>query len=305
MKNILATSSFVTIWALAFLCGCGGDDSSPAGPDKDGGTDARPSGTDARSDARDGRTEASTDGGSCPRSGACGGDIVGTWSITSSCLDVDVSGSIPDYCPTATAKPVDVQIRGTVTYNADLTYSRQIIFSGGVAINFPASCLTTGDAGKPMTCDQLAQELMLDVNYASVSCVAATSGCACTGTLAPQTTQIKTGMYTATSTGLLIETETGRATPDTSDYCIKGSTLSTSPHAMGVMASGMITAMRVAVPDAGSDAMPDAGSDAAPDAGSDAVPADTGSDAVPADTGSDAVPADTGSDAVPDAPMGD
>src|SRR5258706_517889 len=293
MKNTLATSFFVTFGALGFLSGCGGDDSSPVGPNnQDSGTDARPSGSDARSDARDGRTEASTDGGLCPSSGACGGNIVGTWNITSSCLDVDVSGSIPNYCPTATAKPVDVQIRGTVTYQADLTFSRQITFSGGVAITFPASCLTTGDAGgdagKPMTCDQLAQELMLDVNYASVTCVAAASGCACTGTLSPQTTQIKTGMYTATSTGLLIETETGRATPDTSDYCIMGDTLRTSPHAMGMMmATGMITATRVVVPDAGSEAaVPDASGEAAvPDASSEAAVPDAGSEAAVPDAG--------------------
>jgi hypothetical protein len=275
MKKILLTSC-ATLWTLTLVAGCGGggnhaDANKPdSGGDTGGGGGS--GGTDAGTDGGGGGggTDAGTDGGgTCTASGTCGGDIVGTWNVTTSCLDVDVSGAIPDYCPTATAQPMGFQLKGTISYKANLTYSRQSTISGGVVITYPAACLAGGDGGAPSTCDQLATQLKLDLNYTSVACVTAGTGCTCTGTFAPQT-QTKTGMYTTTSAaGLLVESETGRATPDMSDYCITGDTLTMSPHAMGSPASGNITATRVQVPDAGTDAVTDAAGDAKPEAGTD------------------------------------
>jgi hypothetical protein len=290
MKNLVATS-IVSLWTLALFSGCGGDGGSHA---KDAGTTgtAGSSGSGGGGGGTSGGgagggtggagggagATAGSDGGtdgppaSCISAGACGGNIVGSWTIASSCLDVDVSGAVPDYCTAATAKDMGVQLTGTVTYNANLTYTKKTTLNGKIVVTFPASCLAGGDGGA-LTCDQLATQLKLDPTYTDVSCVAAGTGCACTSTLAPQS-QTKTGMYTTTSAGLLTEAETGRTSPDVSDYCVKTDTLTTSVHSMsmGMMsATGVITATRVPPPsDGGSDAgdapsSSEAGSDAGGD----------------------------------------
>jgi hypothetical protein len=278
MKKLVATS-IISLGTLALFAGCGGDGGSHAKP-IDGGT-AGTSGSSggggsggAGAGGASGGVGGGTGGGAgtmvdagpdapsaCQGAGACGGNIVGSWTIASSCLDVDVSGAVPDYCPTATAQPMGIQLTGTLTYNANLTYSKKTTLNGKIIITFPASCLTSADGGAALTCAQLATQLMLDPTYTSVGCAAAGTGCACTSTLAPQS-QTKTGMYTTTSAGLLTEAEAGHTSPVVSDYCIKSDTLTTSIHSMsmGMMtATGVITATRVPPP-------PDAGADGGSDA---------------------------------------
>jgi len=275
MKKLLSTSR-VVLFTLAFLPACGGGSNPVDSGKKDSGKEV--GGDDGGMDTAPDTAPA------CPTAGTCGGNIVGGWKISSSCLDVDVSGAIPDYCPTATAAAMGFDIKGTLTYRADLTYSRQTTITGSIVITFPASCLTSPDGGSPLTCDLLAAQLKLDNTYSAVACAAAGTGCACTGTLAPQG-QTKTGMYSTNSAGLLTETETGRTPPDKSDYCIKTDTLTTSPHSMGMgmgmTASGTIAATRIPAP------APDAGSDAS-DASSDAPKPDAGSDAATTEAGGDA-----------------
>jgi hypothetical protein len=283
MKTILVTSC-VSLWALTLISGCGnsGSHATDSGA-KDSATESGTGGGDGGGGTDVGK-DSGTDGGSCPGAGTCGGNIVGTWNITSSCLDVDVSGTIPADCPTATAQPVNFKLTGTITYRADLTYSRKSTYTGGVAITYPATCLNTPDAGT-QTCAQLTTALQADMTYTDVACVAAGTGCTCTGTLAAQTTQNLTGMYTTSPGGLLTEMEGQAGALNRNDYCIMGDTLTTSPRAMGApSASGTITATRVAPPDAGAEAGPETGGDGGSDAGVDAVsdaPKEGGSEAGP------------------------
>ena len=69
------------------------------------------------------------------------------------------------------------------------------------------------------------------------------SSCTCTETIASQTSS-ETGTYTTTAAGLLTDTPTG-GTASQTDYCVKGTTMTQSPHAgstmMGVNLSGTIT----------------------------------------------------------------
>src|SRR6185503_1536216 len=90
MKNVVATAS-VGLSVLLLVSSCdGGGSHADAKPDKTPGTDASDDTTNPGTDAKDGGgTEVGTDGGgvTCPAAGTCGGNIVGTWNITSSCLD--------------------------------------------------------------------------------------------------------------------------------------------------------------------------------------------------------------------------
>jgi hypothetical protein len=291
----LVTTSIVSLCTLALFSGCGGggNHAKDAGTTGTAGSTAGNGGAGGGVDGGGGAggnaggagggagATAGSDGGTdtgpnpCIGAGACGGNIVASWNIVSSCLDVDVSGAVPDYCPAATAKAMGVQLTGTLTYNANLTYTKKTTLNGKIVFTFPASCLTGGDGGT-LTCDQLATQLKLDPTYTDVSCATAGTACACTSTLAPQS-QTKTGMYTTTSAGLLTESETGSTSPDLSDYCVKTDTLTTSVHSMGMgmmSATGVITATRVPPPpsDGGSDASDaPSSSEAGTDAGGDAT----------------------------------
>jgi hypothetical protein len=173
-------------------------------------------------------------GASCENAAACGGDVVGTWKVTSSCLKYTGS-MMTDFCPTATIGATHFDITGSETFGADGTYTSAVTIAGSVTVNFPASCLMVN--GLTLTCAQLNQVFatMPDPSIKSFNCVG-TSGCACTVAPADQVTN-SAGTYTTTGAGLLTETPTGGA-PDQTDYCIKGSTMTLSPH----NASGMMGA---------------------------------------------------------------
>src|SRR5690242_19373287 len=136
MKKVLVTSC-ATLWTLTLAAGCDGggshavdtgvnvnkDTGTERGTDTGGGGGG--GGTDAGVDTGGGGGGGGTDAGACTPAGTCGGTIVGAWNITASCLTVDVSGAVPDYCPTATAQPVGIKLEGTISYQANLTYSKR------------------------------------------------------------------------------------------------------------------------------------------------------------------------------------
>src|SRR5262245_32072604 len=138
-----------------------------------------------------------TDGGgaSCVAVSACGGNIVGSWRVTQSC--VTATQDLGNICPGATAE-IEFVIGGTVTYNADGTYSTMA--TGGNATyheHFPSGCMPFGQ-----TCDQLGQALVDAGTMTSSSCSTdAAGGCNCDGTV-PETTTNQTGTY-STSGGTL------------------------------------------------------------------------------------------------------
>jgi len=232
MRNSLLSSS-VGLWTLAMLSGCGGGSGLVA---DGGGSGAGGSGA--------GGSGAGGSGGTCSNTPPCGGAIVGKWSVTSSCVSADATSMVSMSCPAETVSASGVAIKGTVTYNADLTYSTNTTMSGNVVFNLPASCLSHD--GGAVSCDELTQILegATMMMYQSITCVGAGSGCRCTFVLVDQAST-ETGTYSTTPAGLLTETAMG-GTPNESDYCVKGTTLTESPHAGSAMAgqasiSGTIT----------------------------------------------------------------
>jgi hypothetical protein len=176
-------------------------------------------------------------GGTCSNAAACGGDIVGSWTISSSCVSESAS-MVDSQCPSATANSSGLHISGSVTYNADGTYSSSSTISGTATVNLPQSCLTYN--GVTLTCAQLTQASQS--SGVTLNCTG-NSGCTCVETL-PSQSSTETGTYTTTAAGVLTQTPTG-GTAEQDDYCVKGSTLTLSPAAgstmMGQTASGTIT----------------------------------------------------------------
>src|SRR4051794_34210353 len=88
-------------------------------------------------------------GGTCANTAACGGDVVGTWKVTSSCVTANPSMMGAGSCPGAKTTSSDLSVMGTVVYRADMTYTSNFTVSGSVTVFTPTSCLNG------FTCEQL------------------------------------------------------------------------------------------------------------------------------------------------------
>ena len=162
-----------------------------------------------------------SDGGSCGMVAACGGDVVGEWTIVDTCLSATGGAMFGDFCPTATVDPSGLRMSGTGTYRADMTYSGNVTLSGSMAFVLPAACLTMG--GITLTCAQIDQGVKQaqiddpDPSIQSVSC-SGSSSCRCTTEMVPQISTTS-GTYTTSGTTLV---EDGTSS---SEYCVQGNEL--------------------------------------------------------------------------------
>jgi len=143
-------------------------------------------------------------------------------------------------CPGATASGSNLNIHGTITYNADGTYSSSDTFSGSVSVHLPASCLTVN--GVTVTCDQLNQEFASNPMPGVTFTCSGSSGCTCLETVSGESSS-ETGTYSVAS-GVVTDTAMDGTVSQT-DYCVHGTTMTQSPHAgssmMGAVESGTIT----------------------------------------------------------------
>lgn len=177
---------------------------------------------------------------------ACGGDVVGNWRITTSCLKATGTVALSG-CSTTATVTASLQATGTASYAADFTYSQAFLLSGTETIGLPAACLTM--SGITLTCDQLNQALAvtpLDPSLSSIHCsTAGGGGCNCVANLTA-TTANETGTYVTAGTNLVTTPSTG--TSGSSGYCVKGTRLDeTAPAAMsqpGLTISGDLTFTR-------------------------------------------------------------
>ena len=178
------------------------------------------------------------DGRNCGDTSACGGDIAGSWKVTSSCLTSDATAMADMGCEGIKSDVRSLSASGTVAFNGDMTYQQSLTLSGVVGVTVPASCLT--QSGLTLTCAQLQQSLEANAagrGYESVAC-SGSKGCDCTMNLIPQTAA-SAGTY-STSGGTLTQTEDGGA-PEEGSYCVKGSTLTLSPSDAGISGSVVLT----------------------------------------------------------------
>jgi hypothetical protein len=122
-------------------------------------------------------------GASCPNGTPCGGDVVGTWTVTSSCLEVSGQVDLSMLGLVCTSAPVagSLRVSGTWTAKPDGTYQDNTATQGNHVITLPASCLNL--SGTYIRCDVLAQVLPT-LGYQSASCTTAANGeCTCLATV--------------------------------------------------------------------------------------------------------------------------
>ena len=172
----------------------------------------------------------SSGNGSCGKVEPCGGDVVGTWKASGSCvntaaLNASVGSDFMSQCPGASVGNPRQSISGTITFNGNLTYTRNITTSASMDMTIPASCLTQG--GITLTCAQLnaafQQAFQGDPNSDIASFTCGGSGsCSCRFTLKPTTTS-DSGTYSTSGTTMALTATSGGI--DGGDYCVQDKTL--------------------------------------------------------------------------------
>jgi len=177
-------------------------------------------------------------GGQCGGNTSCGGNLVGTWDITGTCVgDQGMTSSAT--CPNIALDASGLHETGTLTFNADHTYSGTFMVAGSFVETYPTSCLTASG----VTCDLLNQGVQAGVTtgtIASGSCSSVSGGCKCAFEFAT-TTMPAAGTY-ATNGGTLTTTATGK-TPDNSSYCVQGSVLTVTSSSMSTSSMSGTTMM--------------------------------------------------------------
>jgi hypothetical protein len=194
-------------------------------------------------------------GGACSKGTPCGGDLAGTWTVMSSCLDVagelDLS-LVGAGCPSA---PVtgSLRVSGTWTANSNGTYKDNTTTTGSEQFTLAPSCLVISST--PVDCDGAANLLASVLGYTALTCTPiASGGCDCAATVgqpgglgllsaAPSTD----GNYTV-SGNLATLTDSG----DTQyAYCVSGNTLTMTPQSVRPAMAGTIVLQKADTPGSG------------------------------------------------------
>ncbi len=188
---------------------------------------------------------------SCDDVSPCGGDVVGTWTVTSSCLtvtgDLDVS-LIGMSCPSL---PVTgfLQVGGTWTANPDGTVSDNTATVGTEQFTLAPECLEISST--PVDCDGAAS-VITALGYSSVDCVASTSGgCDCSATV-EQSGGMGLVSYLASPRGNYTTSDDVLTTNVTSySYCVSGNTLTITPQTTTPIMGGTVVLQNADRPGSG------------------------------------------------------
>jgi hypothetical protein len=162
---------------------------------------------------------------SCGKVAACGGDVVGNYTIAGACFNnAALNMQIVADCPGASVNVSGVSASGSASFNADLTYTLTETMTVTATETIPPSCLTQG--ALTLTCAQVDQLLQQEVatdptTFQSAHC-SGSSTCTCTFKTAAQT-NTETGTYTISGTTLITTSSAGSVS--SSAYCVKDNAL--------------------------------------------------------------------------------
>lgn len=161
---------------------------------------------------------------SCGQVQPCGGDLIGSWTVTDGCANPDVAASelattLGVSCPGLTVQLDDAQ-SGLFTFTADMTFIASATTVGGiVTATIPASCLGG------MSCAEL--QTFFGLEGLMVHGCTGSAACTCAIDRVPLTLD-GPGTYLVTGTSLELRPDGAPAV--LKQYCVQGSTL----HLSGV-----------------------------------------------------------------------
>ena len=186
-------------------------------------------------------------GAACANVNPCGGDVVGTWTVASSCLKATGALDPSAYglsCSTAPVTGGVIQVTGTFTAKSDGTYSDNTITSGSEQFTLAKSCLVISST--PIDCSQAAHGVQ-NAGFTAVSCnTAADSGCTCSGTIQQtggigllSTDLSSTGTY-ETSNNVVTLTGTTSSTDLKYSSCVSGNSMAWTPQSTNPTLAGTL-----------------------------------------------------------------
>lgn len=161
-------------------------------------------------------------GGSCGKVEPCGGNLVGHWVVSGSCVNkaalmTDLADVFATLCPEFSVGTINYKVSGSLTFNTDMSYAFDLMEAADFKLNFPASCVQSVGA----TCADVQATLADPTDpTTSVTC-AGTSGCTCTFVTAPSTSS-DTGTYTLAGTAAMLTNASGTSG---GEYCVQGNDL--------------------------------------------------------------------------------
>ncbi|MBN2575092.1 MAG: hypothetical protein JXP73_11065 [Deltaproteobacteria bacterium] len=177
----------------------------------------------------------------CTNGPTCGGDLVGTWDVTSSCLtlsgDMDMTLSSLG-CPTV---PVtgSLQVTGTWTAKSDGTYTDNTTTTGSFTCPLAPSCLSVSSVD--VECFKMANAFTA-VGWKTATCSTNTNDeCNCSvtadqsggiGVISPWKSD--SGTYTTSGSGLNADDYVDYS------YCVSGNTLTLTPKPTILPVTGTI-----------------------------------------------------------------
>jgi hypothetical protein len=174
---------------------------------------------------------------SCGKVAPCGGSLVGTWTVSSSC-DSPTNFTGGAACPAATIDESQVKVTGLLTFGADMTFATSIAQSGTLRFSVPVDCVASIGAG---SCDELASLISPGPPDATTTCTTTNATCVCALVYAGSLATNSNGTYT-TAGSVLTTTDDAGYTADSS-YCVQGNAI----HVVSVDATtGAITSDLVA-----------------------------------------------------------
>jgi hypothetical protein len=175
----------------------------------------------------------------------CGGSVVGTWNVTSSCLKLEGQMDTTLLSLGCPSVPVQgsLQTTGTFVARADGTYADNTTTTGSVTFPLAPECLSVSSVATP--CDRIAS-IFRAAGWKTSTCTDTNGMCGCSlsteqkgglGKIVPYTEP--TGTYTTSDNTLTVENVTY-------SYCTAGNTLTLTPQASAltgtIVAQGDATA---------------------------------------------------------------
>lgn len=169
------------------------------------------------------------DSASCTSVTGCGGNVVGSWTVSSSCLklsgEMDVS-ILSLSCPKV---PVTGSLKTTGSFiaNADGTYVDNTVTTGSVTLPLADTCLSVSSV--PVSCEKTS-DLFKALGWSTAACTTTNGQCNCSlsvdqmgGLGVVSDLALTKGMYTTSGSTL--------TTDDVSQsYCVSGDTLTVTPN---------------------------------------------------------------------------
>jgi len=227
---------------------CGGSQSGGTGGSGTGGSGTGGTGTGGSGTGGTGGTGGSGTGGTggataCGTVEPCGGDLVGTWTLATQCLDPgEEAASVQQnyYCAQATVASSALTVSGSVAFSSSMSYSVTESVAYRLTVNLPLSCTGGEDCLTYGTYLSLLQS-----PGTTISC-SGTTACTCAQTTSSSLSD--SGTYVLSGSNATLTSST-TGSPSTNGYCVQGSTIhlivvdptmSTGPNHQATIVSDLV-----------------------------------------------------------------